>query len=248
MKNKYFAFTLAETLIVIGIIGVVAALVIPYLNSSTNHAQEVAKYKKVYSELFNAHESAIVEYGPISTWNKRCDNSYGAGCLQKYLDRISDFLKVSNNCYSNCAKGVYTKLHENTSEEYFKAHTATLNDGTTIMTNSFAYPNCDHYNQTLYDYCGYLFVDLDGPQKGKNTWGIDLFQFIVTDKHGIVPNGFGDWALKEDWKITKYVFLEGSRAGMWIQNTGNMDYLNANQNGKCNSGNKTLSINNLSCK
>ncbi|MBQ3311593.1 type II secretion system protein, partial [bacterium] len=36
-----FAFTLAETLIVMGIIGVVAALTIPNMNKNTNNAENV---------------------------------------------------------------------------------------------------------------------------------------------------------------------------------------------------------------
>lgn len=40
---KKIAFTLAETLIVMGIIGVVAALTIPNLNSSTADKEKVAK-------------------------------------------------------------------------------------------------------------------------------------------------------------------------------------------------------------
>lgn len=44
--KKLFAFTLAETLIVMGIIGVVAALTLPNLNDSTNNKEKVAKVKK----------------------------------------------------------------------------------------------------------------------------------------------------------------------------------------------------------
>lgn len=44
--KRFFAFTLAETLIVMGIIGVVAALTIPNLNSSTADKEKVAKLKK----------------------------------------------------------------------------------------------------------------------------------------------------------------------------------------------------------
>ena len=49
--NKTLAFTLAETLIVMGIIGVVAALTLPNLNSSTGDKEKVAKVKKVYSNF-----------------------------------------------------------------------------------------------------------------------------------------------------------------------------------------------------
>lgn len=49
--DKYIAFTLAETLIVMGIIGVVAALTIPNLNSSTADKEKVAKVKKYIKTL-----------------------------------------------------------------------------------------------------------------------------------------------------------------------------------------------------
>ena len=45
---KKIAFTLAETLIVMGIIGVVSALTIPNLNSATADKEKVAKVKKIY--------------------------------------------------------------------------------------------------------------------------------------------------------------------------------------------------------
>ncbi len=48
------AFTLAETLIVMGIIGVVAALTLPNLNSSTGDKEKVVKLKKIYSNLEDA--------------------------------------------------------------------------------------------------------------------------------------------------------------------------------------------------
>ena len=43
--KKLIAFTLAETLIVMGIIGVVAALTLPNLNSSSGDKDKVVKVK-----------------------------------------------------------------------------------------------------------------------------------------------------------------------------------------------------------
>ena len=48
---KAIAFTLAETLVVMGIIGVVAALTIPNLNQSTGDREKVAKVKKYIQTL-----------------------------------------------------------------------------------------------------------------------------------------------------------------------------------------------------
>ncbi len=66
--RKALAFTLAETLIVMGIIGVVAALTIPNLNSSTADKEKVAKVKKIYSNLNDAIGRAQAVYGPVEEW------------------------------------------------------------------------------------------------------------------------------------------------------------------------------------
>ena len=69
MKKRNFAFTLAETLIVIGIIGVVAALTIPTLNSDTNNKDKVTKVKKAYTVLEDAFGRMASEYGPLDEWS-----------------------------------------------------------------------------------------------------------------------------------------------------------------------------------
>ena len=49
--TKRFGFTLAEVLITLGIIGVVAAMTIPTLISNTNGAQFKTGFKKALSTL-----------------------------------------------------------------------------------------------------------------------------------------------------------------------------------------------------
>ena len=55
MKKKNLGFTLAEVLIVIGIIGVVAALTLPNLNHATGDKERITKVKKIYSKIGRAH-------------------------------------------------------------------------------------------------------------------------------------------------------------------------------------------------
>ena len=62
--KKLLAFTLAETLIVMGIIGVIAALTIPNLNQSTGNREKIAKVKKIYSNLEDALGRVTATYGP----------------------------------------------------------------------------------------------------------------------------------------------------------------------------------------
>ena len=52
--KKILAFTLAETLIVMGIIGIVSALTLPNLNSSTGEKEKIAKVKKIYQNVNDA--------------------------------------------------------------------------------------------------------------------------------------------------------------------------------------------------
>lgn len=62
MKNRR-AFTLAEVLITLGIIGVVAAMTIPTLLANIKGAQYRAKFKKVISTLSNAARMSQEQYG-----------------------------------------------------------------------------------------------------------------------------------------------------------------------------------------
>ena len=71
MKNynkRKRAFTLAEVLITLGIIGVVAALTIPTLISNYNKRQTVTKLKQTYSILSQALTMAQVKEGDPTTW------------------------------------------------------------------------------------------------------------------------------------------------------------------------------------
>ena len=52
--TKRYGFTLAEVLITLGIIGVVAAMTMPTLMNSTQGAQYKAAYKKALSALSQA--------------------------------------------------------------------------------------------------------------------------------------------------------------------------------------------------
>ena len=62
MTTKRFGFTLAEVLITLGIIGVVAAMTIPTLISNTNSAKFKSQYKKTLSTMNQAALMATAQY------------------------------------------------------------------------------------------------------------------------------------------------------------------------------------------
>ena len=61
--HKLKAFTLAEVLITLVIIGVIAAMTIPTLMNNTNNQELVSRLKKTYSELSQATNRIIADEG-----------------------------------------------------------------------------------------------------------------------------------------------------------------------------------------
>ena len=237
--RKAFAFTLAETLIVMGIIGVVAALTIPNLNSSTADKEKVAKLKKVYSNLQDAFGRAEAVYGPYDEWFQT-DTTIAAQTT-RFAERVGEFLKVSKNCGHNVngtcmTTGKYKNIagtHYVTTPVSADNVSAILADGTSILFSKFTS-----------DSTGIIYVDIDGPTKGLFKYGVDLFWFEVDSTNGL------HYYIGPDDRITTCV---GDGAGndgceRWVFQNDNMDYLKADKTGKCPNGKVLNYTTNTSCK
>ena len=103
--TKKFGFTLAEVLITLGIIGVVAAITIPGLMTKCKELQYRTTYKKVYSSLNQALKYAQEDDGIDLTLSatssvEGVSNSENVGKIFKYLSR---YYKAATTCFSNNA-------------------------------------------------------------------------------------------------------------------------------------------------
>ena len=257
-KAKLTAFTLAETLIVMGIIGVVAALTIPNLNSSTNNKEKVTKVKKIFAQLTEAHERATVIYGPVENWfveNGSILNDRNAE--KRYFDRITEFMKLQKTCRdakNNCTADskVLTLASDESDSRNANQYVpqAVLADGTAIIEIQIPYKRCTepaYYYDTSKLACGGITVDIDGPNKGKNTYGIDLFHFLII-RDGIVPSYSGMYLEANGINACAYM---GQCAG-WVLEKGNLDYLLVNHDNSgtytCSNTNQTLTWEKGSCR
>ena len=97
------AFTLAEVLITLGIIGVVAALTMPMLIGHFEKTTTATKLKKFYSVMAQATDKAMSENGDWSTWDyslsaKDFFNKYYASNLKV----VKTMCKFSNKDFREC--------------------------------------------------------------------------------------------------------------------------------------------------
>ena len=220
-----------------GIIGVVAALTLPNLNSSTGDKEKVAKVKKLYQNLNDAFGRAEAVYGPIDEW---CVN-YSGSCTSRRFERMLEFMKYSKKCDSVTSCTI--KIDKNGSGGADYSNAAILADGS-VIAYSDAAPS------------GYLFsfvVDIDGVQKGANKQGTDVFSFLVNHEKGVnvadiscivsINDGTGG----SDCKTANKCFA-GVCAAAWIINFDNMDYLKTSDGTTCPNGTKLTVNGNHSCK
>ena len=102
-NDKKLAFTLAEVLITLGIIGIVAAMTLPAVIADSRKEATAAKVKKFYNTINNALQFAIAEYGDVELWmGEPKDSTYEENVkfLKTYFMPYIKYNKY-DNCYGN---------------------------------------------------------------------------------------------------------------------------------------------------
>ena len=225
LKEIKKAFTLAEVLIVIGIIGVVAALTLPNLNHATGDKEKVTKVKKIYSALADAYGRAEAVYGAADTWFKDENNNNTTLGAEKTAKRISEFMKVSKECGfdEGCfSTAPLVSLTDSTDEPWYDNleemlatchYMVTLSDGTSLAFR---------YNGSAgWEYIE-IFVDIDGPNKGKNFYGDDIYAFYIGLSEDSI---FAYNQVSPDLNLNNPASSPLMYNTYWVINYDNMDYL-----------------------
>lgn len=232
MKRK-MAFTLAEVLITLGIIGIVAAMTIPTLLQKTNERETVSKLKKFYSEISQSYNLLKVEYGTPDNWYG--DNVYSMGDIQASIimgDMLLKNMKVLKACHNNsgCFPNVtYKKIDGSSAQNwdtisYISSYI--LADGVSVFFYSYGSTpqNVGNENDVNDSQYGAMAVDINGA-KGPNMFGKDMFSFRL-NKRGIMPIGLqGDnYSFPDSCNIES---CSGNCEGCssWVIYNDNMDYL-----------------------
>lgn len=193
---KKTAFTLAEVLITLGIIGIVAAMTLPALVNSTQHKELYTGLQKAYSILQQAIQRMSYEEGLDITWENYPSNEF-APVFKKYISQFGDcgqsgcvsfdIAPENGDTHYRVSKYKTYNKKQNVTIEWFNEGQAILTDGMFIMIN----------NSTNSKYGIVISIDVNSYGKGPNAWGHDLFSFYI-DKQKVIPIGSPQMPLNPD--------------------------------------------------
>lgn len=220
--GKALGFTLAEVLITLGIIGIVAALTIPGMIHKHRIMVLENQFKKAYSLLQNVHMAMINDdINPYEEYVQNRDE-------QKASKQVEDFAKytsgstICNDHYIICTGHVRwkSKKEYKTLDGKNRAHidadaytkkTILLADGMTLWVGGLVFEGHRYY------------IDINGTDKAPNRLGYDLFTFTINSKNNhLEPE-------KEKGTINKCSFVEAAHSPAYL-GFGCAHYAAADQN------------------
>ena len=204
------AFTLAEVLITLGIIGVVAAMTIPTLIADYQEKVMVTKVKQGHSQLMNAIQLYVAQ--------NNCANMLCLFDTKKSSDEVASelatVLKKAKVCTDNDTTEKYCKNYAvksntpsakvdgvyiagdgmNTSGRIYLPNGVmfrVVQNSQCIFTNVTIVRDENGYDtgeriETTQNICAYLYLDVNNID-GSNQFGADVYRYDVKDTGKIVP-------------------------------------------------------------
>lgn len=215
MGNKGIkAFTLAEVLITLGIIGVVAAMVIPVLYNNYLNEQYITGLKKAYAEWNQAIALLENDYG--CPGDMVCTGLYASGTTHQSVgDVVIKYFKPAKTCgvetldpttaairgcwpvqinpnYDGSGTGVYPngwggyKFISLSGMSFYIDNEGDSSAG--------GYTDCTYpFNTGGEKVCSVVYIDTNGI-KGPNYYGKDVFHFWLKKDGTLLPyGGYNGW-------------------------------------------------------
>lgn len=180
------AFTLAEVLITLGIIGVIVAMTIPVLVQNIQDIGFQTKMKKEYSVLSEAFQLIKNENGGSFT-DALATCSNPSICISDVFKQKLSYLKSCdtndgtnlNVCFPALSKIKF--LNGTAANDMYIGNSYTeglvLKDGTSLAME-LGNPSCTDTTGIYNNNCGWITVDVNGINP-PNTWGRDIYVFQV---------------------------------------------------------------------
>lgn len=189
------AFTLAEVLITLGIIGIVAAMTLPTLINNSRNKELKTGLIKSYSilnqalDMYQAETGERLKPGDAANWEEMRDifilkyfkiiKNCGRGYLNGSCILNNGFGQEGNSEIYKTLTGNTINLHEFDDGQYV------LPDGTLMLVEYSESTASGDLRVSEF----YISFDVNGFNKRPNKLGVDLFTFQIDRKGKLLPMG-----------------------------------------------------------
>lgn len=232
LSKIQLGFTLAEVLITLGIIGVVAAMTLPTLIQKYKERETVSRVNQFYSMFSQAYLMAIREHGTFDQWGLNAgkletDEEGVTRAGAEYIESWNRFFEIMGKYLKHTSfeplTSEYIAKKDGVSDEINIKRGLQLANGIAIRSVWFygSVGNCKPNTK-----CGDLYIVTDGGtltelrEDGKEYPRNKNFAFkIYSDR--IEPYGFDNDSFKTDCLTGK----KFTKCTGWVIRNKNMDYL-----------------------
>ena len=214
--RKIKSFTLAETLTVLSVLGIIATLTMTSLMKINEERIRVSKVKEVYAIFSSAYEMAKLSDGDSEKWDIGQQATAAGG--EKIARHFAPYVKYKKTCEKkDCFANNYTALFSNQSYIYQPKENWYYQAGILPNGTSVYFWSAGNGASVI----GSIKFDINNT-KGPNKAGIDLFSLDIKYEYikGVVrgiSNSYGEYCKYND---------TGKGNGMmctdWILKHGNM--------------------------
>jgi len=201
MKNKLIlkpAFTLAEVLVALMIIGVISAITIPGLKKYSEMQEHVSSLQKAYSSVANATRLAEAQNTEMKRWGTLVpadeEDTATPGGIKTALGYYKKVLNLSKTC-ENAEAGCWTQTKDLKGEAFGSANSPVSNsvtfqtaDGMNWSLSGISDPSSNYGVNKATNSSLLFVVDTNGAKK-PNLLGYDVFIFVANQERGVVPAG-----------------------------------------------------------
>ena len=215
--SKMKAFTLAEVLLVVAIIGITAAIALPNLSQNVDEDKYVMLAKTTYNELDTAFSRMLTNKSIVEIIDDAGATTSAAG-TKAIVDELSKYIKMGTNCGNEI-----TKCH-NSSKKYVEYDGSSIEDKTfgksfSDAAAAFTLPSgavVVVYDPSNVNHGFNVYFDVDGV-KGPSKKGVDIFDVQIYEEGLRTITNADSGSIEPDYQALD-----------WVLSIGNMDYLHCN--------------------
>ncbi len=192
--KKQNAFTMAEVLITLGIIGIIVAMTLPSLVMKHRNKVFESQFKKAYSI---ASQALMLVKAELEVSNLKNAFAIYNAQSDEYLNS-----KLFTDTFYEKVKSSTQEEYKNSIRNYTLDRDFTSNAITCTPVNML--PDGSSICNKIWSNTISITIDINGPKNGPNAFGHDIFMFIVNDNDALIGQkpGVGDPDPDDKWYET----------------------------------------------